>query len=334
MIGTDHDDVDVPCRVVEEDEFLDDVTPTRRPPGPGASRHLRHVLHERHDRELQGCADPVGADVRAGDRLPPARGLRRRRRVVHAVPDEPRRREDADVLDHPGQRDGSSSATVRHRRVLERRRRVPLHQHRPARCDAGVPVAAGAPRRRRRPRTRERLDGAARPVPRRVQGAFRRSGHDVVRVGRAQRPDPRRWMGHQLARPGGAAGRCGTGFPGTTCAWSTSTTTRSRPDAVGELVVRTSEPWTHERGLPRDAGEDGRGVAERLVPHRRRVHATTATATSSSSTAARDCIRRRGENISSFEVETEVERASPGRRERGDRRAVRVRGGGDQAPAS
>ena len=42
-----------------------------------------------------------------------------------------------------------------------------------------------------------------------------------------------------------------------------------------------------EPRLLRHAGEDGRGVAQRLVPQRRRPHAATRTATTSSSTACR-----------------------------------------------
>ena len=54
-------------------------------------------------------------------------------------------------------------------------------------------------------------------------------------------------------------------------AWLMSTTTKSRPECVGELAVRTHDPWQICAGywnLPEKTAES---LAQRLVPYRRRI---------------------------------------------------------------
>ena len=102
------------------------------------------------------------------------------------------------------------------------------------------------------------------------------------------------------------------------------------PDEVGELVVRTTRAVGDQPRLLRHAGGHRRGVAQRVVPHRRRVHAYDADGNYYFVDRIKDAIRRRGENISSFEVEALVEPAPRRRRVGGGRGAVGVpRGRGE-----
>ena len=64
------------------------------------------------------------------------------------------------------------------------------------------------------------------------------------------------------------AARCA---PASTCGSSTTTTARWPSAQVGEMIVRTDRPWAMNSGYYKNAGGDRAGVAQRLVPHRRRV---------------------------------------------------------------
>jgi carnitine-CoA ligase len=77
------------------------------------------------------------------------------------------------------------------------------------------------------------------------------------------------------------------------------------PDQVGELVVRTSEPWTMNAGylgMPEKTGE----VWKNGWFHTGDAFTYDRDGNFFFVDRARDCIRRRGENISSFEVEAET----------------------------
>ena len=130
-------------------------------------------------------------------------------------------------------------------------------------------MLAEPPARRRRHPARERLHGAAHPAGRGVQGAVRRAGRHGLRDDRGRRAARVRRLRpcqrHQL-RPPACRGRRTT-----SCASSTSTTTRCRSATVGELLVRAAEPWVITPGYFHQPERDGRGVAQRVVPHRRRV---------------------------------------------------------------
>ena len=78
------------------------------------------------------------------------------------------------------------------------------------------------------------------------------------------------------------------------------------PGAVGELIVRTDRPWAMNHGYYKNPEATARGVAQRLVPYRRRLPRRTRTGNFFFVDRMKDAIRRRGENISSFEVETEL----------------------------
>ena len=79
-----------------------------------------------------------------------------------------------------------------------------------------------------------------------------------------------------------------------------------RRGQTGELLVRNKSAVAYDGRIFRDAGKDGRGVAQRMVPHRRRRRRGRKRPLSSSSTGSSDSMRRRGENISSMEVEAYV----------------------------
>ena len=66
---------------------------------------------------------------------------------------------------------------------------------------------------------------------------------------------------------------------------STNTTCEVAAGAVGELIVRTDDALGDEPRLPRQSRGDRARLAQRLVPHRRRVPPRRRTAISSSSTA-------------------------------------------------
>ena len=101
------------------------------------------------------------------------------------------------------------------------------------------------------------------------------------------------------------------------------------PNEVGELIVRTAEPWTLNAGyfnMPAETAEAWRngwfhtGDGFRYDEDGNFYFVDR----------IKDAIRRRGENISSFEVEGYVSRAPRRARGRGDRRAVRAwRGRGE-----
>ena len=75
------------------------------------------------------------------------------------------------------------------------------------------------------------------------------------------------------------------------------------PGEAGELVLRADEPFAFASGyfgMPEKTVEAWRNL---LVPHRRPRRARRRRRASASSTGIKDAIRRRGENISSYEVE-------------------------------
>ena len=127
--------------------------------------------------------------------------------------------------------------------------------------------------------------GPARAPGRGVQAAVRRRGrhrlrHDrdrrAVRVRRlpARQRDELRQAPHRLGRLRGAHRR------------RARRAARSRARSASWSCA-PSEPWVHQPRVLRHAGGDRRGVAQRLVPHRRRLHVRRATATTTSSTASR-----------------------------------------------
>ena len=125
------------------------------------------------------------------------------------------------------------------------------------------------------------------------------------------------------ARPGRRdAAAAAAPIPCTTrCGSSTSTTCRCPPGTPGELVVRTPRAVGDQRRATTDMPEaTARGLAQRLVPHRRRVPAATTTATSTSSTASRT--RSAGAARTSRRSRSRTEVAVPPGREgrRGGRR--------------
>ena len=92
-------------------------------------------------------------------------------------------------------------------------------------------------------------------------------------------------------------------------------------------IVRCRRAVVHERRLLQHAREDRRGLAQRLVPHRRRLQVIDEDGNYYFVDRIKDAIRRRGENISSFEVEALGQPAPGGAGVGGDRRAVRARRG-------
>ena len=102
-----------------------------------------------------------------------------------------------------------------------------------------------------------------------VQGALRHRG-----VRRRLRPD-RDLRADHVALRRGAARRARPGCrtrSGSTSGWSTPRpTARSPVGEVGELVVRPKHAVDMLQRLLQHAGEDRRGVAQPLVPHRRRA---------------------------------------------------------------
>ena len=110
-----------------------------------------------------------------------------------------------------------------------------------------------------------------------VRGRHRLRHDRDRRAPRLRRLRPRQ---HHQLRP--AAARA----PRTTrCASSTSTTARCRSATVGELVRAARRAVGHHAGLLPPARAHRRGVAQRVVPHRRRASGATRTATTTSSTA-------------------------------------------------
>ena len=98
---------------------------------------------------------------------------------------------------------------------------------------------------------------------------------------------------------------------------------------VGELIVRTDEPWTMNLGYFNMPEASFARMAQRLVPHRRRLPSRRGRELLLRD-RMKDAIRRRGENISSFEVEGIVNQHPDVIESRSDRRAVRAqRGRGD-----
>ena len=121
-------------------------------------------------------------------------------------------------------------------------------------------------------------------------------------------------------------GTCGRPRPGVEVRVVDENDCEVAPGAVGELIVRTDRPWAMNHGYS-------------TIPRRPRAPGATAGSTPATPSASartgnyffvdrmKDAIRRRGENISSFEVETEV-CAHPGDQGgRRRRRAERVRRG-------
>ena len=74
---------------------------------------------------------------------------------------------------------------------------------------------------------------------------------------------------------------------------------------VGELVVRPVQPVDLQQRLLRHAGEDRRSLAQPLVPHRRRAPPDE-DGWFYFVDRYKDALRRRGENISSYEVEQAI----------------------------
>ena len=171
---------------------------------------------------------------------------------------------------------------VQQRTLLGRRARHELRDRRARRADDRVPRRRSPVARRRRQPAAERDRGADDPRDGGVRASLRRAGRDRVRAdrgrhGRHHRLGPRpvgqlrpRARGLPVARgpDRGRARRAGRHR-------------RGRRDDRAQRRAVEPEP----RLLPH-ARADGRRVAQRLVPHRRRVPAATPTAGSTSSTAS------------------------------------------------
>ena len=102
-----------------------------------------------------------------------------------------------------------------------------------------------------------------------------------------------------------SCGKLRTGYPGYDVRVVDERDYEVGPDEVGELIVRTSEPWTMNAGylgMPEKSAE----VWRNGWFHTGDAFTYDADGNYYFVDRARDCIRRRGENISSFEVETEA----------------------------
>ena len=86
-------------------------------------------------------------------------------------------------------------------------------------------------------------------------------------------------------------------------AWPTRTTSSCRTGEAGELLLRADEPFAFASGYFGMPETDRAGLAQPLVPHRRPRGARQPTARFRFVDRIKDAIRRRGENISSYEVE-------------------------------
>ena len=91
------------------------------------------------------------------------------------------------------------------------------------------------------------------------------TGYGMTEIGVPRRTGPR-------SRTGKAAARRETAVPVTRSASSTTNDEDVGPGNVGELIVRADEPWAMNAGYYGMPEQDGRGLAQRLVPHRRRLH--------------------------------------------------------------
>ena len=258
---------DLPFDVLDGDPFFAGATPADDLEGPAAYDIAALIYTSGTTGPSKGVLVPVGRAVRV---RPPAarRHARRRRRLLHRVPGLPR------VGEVVALHVGALPRPHRHPRGVQPHGVLGGHpalrhpRRRPGRADGRPPHARPAVAHRRRHAARERVHGPAHPAGGGVQGPLRRAGrHGLrhVRGGRAARlgrlrprqrhelrprpprPAPLRGAHRRRARRGGA---------------------RRRGRRADRPVGR---PVGHHAGLLQPARAHGRGVAQRVVPHRRRV---------------------------------------------------------------
>ena len=151
------------------------------------------------------------------------------------------------------------------------RPRLRRHRHQLRRRDDGLRLEAGAAATT----TATTSCGASTPRRRRARSSSSSRSATASRRSstRSASPRPARRSCRRTGcrRPAGAAGLAER-RSGSTSGWSTPRpTARSPVGEVGELVVRPGAPVDVQQRLLQHAGEDRRGLAEPVVPHRRRA---------------------------------------------------------------
>ena len=189
-----------------------------------------------------------------------------RRRPLHGQSaDVPLRRRDAGDGDADPRRLDRDGRCLQHRSVLADGAKRRHHDVDPARRHGRLSAQAAALPRRQGPSVADlhlraaQRNGAAisRPLRHRHLHALQ---HDRNLACRSSPAPIRR-------RSAAPAGR----VRASRSASSTRTIANCRVGAVGELVVRTDCPWATQPRLCRQSGGDGGRLAQRLVPHRRRL---------------------------------------------------------------
>ena len=131
--------------------------------------------------------------------------------------------------------------------------------------------------------------------------ASRRSSRSSARPRPVRRSSRRTASSARPGRPGLLAAT------GSTCSLVDPDTDDEVPvGAVGEFVVRPKHPWTCSLGYYNMPEKTAEAAAQHVVPHRRRAAPRRAGLVLLRRPATRTRIRRRGENISSYEVEQVV----------------------------
>ena len=287
---------------------LDEVSRAGEAPAAGTDSWDREphraghgALHLRYHRRVQGCARALGAGwLRGGWRLSggDAQG---RQRALLPVSAQPHWRAAASGCRNP------SRTSRRHPRVVERLRvlggdpPVRLHDH-GLRFGDGEHPLEGAGHRRRCRQSNRRPPHA--PGHRRVQGVQSRFGVRICTVFNMTEISIATQSGWDIDDPR-SCGKARLGPPGYELRLVDENDYPVEVGEVGELVCRTDVPWSLNAGYfgrPQQTAEAWRngwfhtGDAFRCDEQGRYYFVDR----------MKDAIRRRGENVSSFEVEREV----------------------------